>query len=82
MKQHNINTVRNSHYINHPYWYALCNRYGLYVIDEADLESHGFQLIGNWGQLADSEDWEEAFLDRGKEWSRATGTILRSSSGR
>ena len=66
MKRHNINTVRNSHYINHPYWYALCDRYGLYVIDEADLETHGFQPIGNWGQLANSDDRGEAFLDRGK----------------
>ncbi|MFH1936680.1 MAG: glycoside hydrolase family 2 TIM barrel-domain containing protein, partial [Bacteroidota bacterium] len=64
MKQHNINTVRNSHYTNHPYWYTLCDRYGLYVIDEADLEAHGFQLIGNWGQLADSLEWEPAFMDR------------------
>ena len=64
MKRHNINTVRNSHYTNHPYWYTLCDRYGLYVIDEADLETHGFQLTGNWNQLADSSDWEHAFLDR------------------
>ena len=36
------------------------------MIDEADLETHGFQPIGNWGQLANSDDWGEAFLDRGK----------------
>ena len=41
MKQHNLNTVRNSHYPTHPYWYQLCDRYGLYVIDEANIESHG-----------------------------------------
>ena len=41
MKQHNINTVRNSHYPTHPYWYQLCDRYGLYMIDEANIESHG-----------------------------------------
>ena len=41
MKQHNINTVRNSHYPTHPYWYQLCDRYGLYMIDEANVESHG-----------------------------------------
>ncbi|MBU2649804.1 MAG: DUF4981 domain-containing protein [Bacteroidetes bacterium] len=41
MKQHNINTVRTSHYPNDPYWYALCDAYGLYVIDEANIESHG-----------------------------------------
>ena len=41
MKQLNINTVRTSHYPNDPRWYDLCDRYGLYVIDEADIESHG-----------------------------------------
>ncbi|HAN78252.1 MAG TPA: hypothetical protein DCQ31_11025, partial [Bacteroidales bacterium] len=41
MKQHNINAVRNAHYPTHEYWYELCNRYGLYVIDEANVESHG-----------------------------------------
>jgi beta-galactosidase/beta-glucuronidase len=64
MKRYNINTVRNSHYPNHPYWYALYDRYGLYVIDEADLETHGFVLINDWGQLAASPSWETAFLDR------------------
>ena len=41
MKQHNINAVRTSHYPNHPRWYELCDEYGLYVIDEANIESHG-----------------------------------------
>ncbi|MBQ9399193.1 MAG: DUF4981 domain-containing protein [Bacteroidales bacterium] len=41
MKQLNINTVRTSHYPNDPRWYELCDRYGLYVIDEANIESHG-----------------------------------------
>ncbi len=41
MKQNNINTVRTSHYPNDPVWYDLCDRYGLYVIDEANIESHG-----------------------------------------
>lgn len=41
MKQHNINAVRTSHYPNHPYFYDLCDRYGLYVIDETNLETHG-----------------------------------------
>ncbi len=41
MKSLNINTVRTCHYPNDPYWYDLCNKYGLYVIDEADIESHG-----------------------------------------
>ena len=41
MKQNNINTVRTSHYPNDPIWYQLCDKYGLYVIDEANIESHG-----------------------------------------
>ena len=64
MKQFNINAVRTSHYINHPYWYTLCDRYGIYVINEADLETHGFQLTGNWSELSESPEWKEAYLDR------------------
>jgi len=41
MKQYNVNTVRTSHYPNDPTWYDLCDQYGLYVIDEANIESHG-----------------------------------------
>ena len=64
MKQHNINTVRTSHYPNHPCWYTLCDKYGLYLIDEADIETHGLQITGKWNELSDSEDWEPAYLDR------------------
>lgn len=41
LKENNFNTVRTSHYPNDPYWYELCDQYGLYVIDEANIESHG-----------------------------------------
>ena len=41
MKQNNFNAVRCSHYPNHPLWYTLCDRYGLYVVDEANIETHG-----------------------------------------
>lgn len=41
LKRYNINTVRTSHYPNDPYWYALCDRYGIYVCTEANQESHG-----------------------------------------
>ncbi|UYQ92406.1 DUF4981 domain-containing protein [Chitinophaga horti] len=41
MKQHNINAVRNSHYPNDPYWYKLCDEYGIYLVDEANIETHG-----------------------------------------
>ncbi len=64
MKQHNINAVRTSHYPTDPRFLALCDRYGLYVIDEADLECHGFQMIGNLDQLSDDPSWEDAYMDR------------------
>jgi beta-galactosidase len=41
MKEYNINAVRASHYPNHPLWYKLCNKYGMYIVDEANVESHG-----------------------------------------
>jgi len=57
MKRLNINTVRTSHYPNDPLWYSLCDRYGLYVIDEANIESHGMgygdlTLAGNTAYAA------------------------------
>lgn len=59
MKQANINAVRTSHYPNQPRWYELCDRYGLYVMDEADIETHGLR-----GALASDPTWHAAFLDR------------------
>lgn len=64
MKQHNMNAVRLSHYPNAPLWLQLCDRYGLYAIDEADLETHGFHFAGNEGLLASRPEWEEAFVER------------------
>lgn len=64
MKQHNINAVRTSHYPNDPRFYDLCDQYGLYVIDEADLECHGFAHTEQFNQLSDSPDWEAAYVDR------------------
>ena len=65
MKQHNINSVRTSHYPNNPLWYDLCDEYGLYVIDEANIESHEmFQLKGI--SMAALPEWKGAFLARGK----------------
>jgi beta-galactosidase len=63
MKQHNINAVRSSHYPNHPYWYDLCDRYGLYVIDEANIESHPLALDERT-QLGNELSWLPAHLDR------------------
>lgn len=63
MKQHNINAVRTSHYPNSPDWYKLCDKYGIYLIDEGNIESHEF---GNDydNKLTNSPDWTLAYLDR------------------
>ncbi|MCL2042767.1 MAG: DUF4981 domain-containing protein [Treponema sp.] len=76
MKQHNINTIRTSHYPNTPEFYRLCNRYGFYVIDEADQEMHGFCVYHSsegWkyrnfdpGLPSEMPEWREAFLDRAR----------------
>lgn len=58
MKQHNINTIRTSHYPNAPEMYALFDYYGLYVMDEADLENHGD------GSISDKPGWIGAYVDR------------------
>lgn len=64
MKQHNINAVRCSHYPANEVFYDLCDEYGLYVIDEADLECHGFEWVGNYGWITDNPEWEKAYVDR------------------
>ena len=62
MKQNNLNTVRNSHYPTHPYWYHLCDLYGLYIIDEANIESHGMGYGA--ASLAKDSTWLPAHMDR------------------
>ncbi|HPE55397.1 MAG TPA: glycoside hydrolase family 2 TIM barrel-domain containing protein [Bacteroidales bacterium] len=64
MKENNINTVRTCHYPDDPYWYRLCDEFGLYVIDEANIESHGM----GYGErsLAKDPAWEAAHIDRVK----------------
>lgn len=64
MKQHNINAIRTAHYPNSPYLYELCNIYGMYVINEADVECHGFELTGNYNWIADDPAWEKVHVDR------------------
>ena len=59
MKEANINHVRNSHYPEDDYWYYLCDIYGIYVLDEANVESHGYY-------------YGEASLSHRKEWEKAT----------
>ena len=64
MKRFNINTTRTSHYPPDAYWLELCDRYGMYVIDEADVETHGFGETGNLNEISDDPSWEEAYVDR------------------
>jgi len=64
MKRHNINAVRTSHYPNDSRFLDLCDEYGLYVIDETDLECHGFGVVGDDNRLSDDPAWESAYLDR------------------
>ena len=64
MKAHNINMVRTSHYPNDPRFYELCDKYGIYVCDEADIETHGMQLFGNWDYFTDNPEYKDAYLDR------------------
>lgn len=67
-KQYNLNAVRTSHYPDHPYWYDLCDEYGIYVIDENNMESHG---ACEWNGKTDDPNlpgnnmmWQPALIDR------------------
>lgn len=69
MKRHNINAVRTSHYPNQSLWYHLCDEYGIYLIDEANLESHGsWQKLGacepSWNVPGNLPEWQATCLDR------------------
>ena len=66
LKRHNVNFIRTSHYPNDPRFPALCDKYGFYLCDETDLETHGMQPAGDWDELTDSADWTEAYLDRAR----------------
>ena len=64
MKRYNINMVRTSHYPNDPRFLELCDKYGLYVCDEADLECHGSGIYQSNNELTNNPEWEESYLDR------------------
>lgn len=78
MKQHNFNAIRSSHYLNAPFFYEMCDKYGFMVIDEADIEAHGpfmiyrkedtdYNRFKRWNEkIADDPVWEEAIVDRVK----------------
>ena len=69
MKQGNINHVRNSHYANDPYWYYLCDKYGIYLEDEANIESHEY-YYGD-ASLSHPVEWRKAHIARNMEMVRA-----------
>lgn len=69
IKRNNMNAVRTSHYPNNSLWYRLCDEYGIYLIDEANLETHGtWQILGKCGSdyvvPKDNPDWTGALIDR------------------
>lgn len=64
MKAHNINAVRCSHYPPHPHFLALCDEHGLWVVDEGDFETHGFEPVGWRGSPAREPMWTDQLLDR------------------
>jgi len=69
MKQFNFNAVRTSHYPDHPTWYDLCDEYGIYLVDEANLETHGV-----WDDLSNDPLWLHAYMER------ATRLVLRDKN--
>lgn len=86
-KQYNINAMRCSHYPNREEWYELCNAYGIYVIDEVNLECDGMSFHP-WKTLSDRPEWKAAYLDRtrrmferDKNFSCIIGWSLGNESG-
>lgn len=65
LKQLNFNAVRLSHYPHHHRWLEICDEAGLYVVDEANIETHGFQFLGQAvGYLSHQPDWQAAMVSR------------------
>lgn len=64
MKKHNINSVRTAHYPNDPRFYELCDIYGLFVMAETDVETHGFANVGDLSRITNDPAWEAVFVDR------------------
>lgn len=64
IKSCHLNAIRCSHYTNQPVFYELCSELGVYVMDEADCETHGAECTGDQGALNKDPEWADAFLDR------------------
>ena len=65
MKRYNMNTVRTAHYPTDPRFLDFCDRLGLYVVDEADLECHGVNRFDSYDLIATDPAWQKQFVDRG-----------------
>lgn len=64
MKRHNVNAVRTAHYPNDARFYDLCDEYGLYVVDETDLECHGLLMVDDPFHITGDPEWEATYRDR------------------
>jgi len=64
MKQHNINAIRTSHYPSSPFFYELADKMGFYIISEADLECHGFELTHDYNWISHEPEWKSSYIDR------------------
>lgn len=64
MKRYNINAIRTSHYPNDPRFLEICNELGFYIIDEADLETHGACYLGDVSAISRNPEFEAAYMDR------------------
>lgn len=64
IKDHNMNAIRCAHYPNNPAFYEICTELGIYVMNEADIETHGAQLCGDMGYFSKHPQWYSAYFDR------------------
>jgi beta-galactosidase len=64
MKQHNLNAIRTSHYPQDPLLYELCDKYGIYIVDEANIEAHGLDGFDRKRHPSFNEEWKGQHLDR------------------
>ena len=64
IKAHNMNAIRCSHYPNNPAFYEFATELGIYVMNEADIETHGAHVVGDMGYFAKQPEWYPAFIDR------------------
>ncbi|MDO4618752.1 MAG: glycoside hydrolase family 2 TIM barrel-domain containing protein [Clostridia bacterium] len=64
IKEHNFNAIRCAHYPNNPAFYEIATELGLYIMNEADIESHGSHPSGDMGYLAKLDEWYPSYIDR------------------